>query len=126
MGEKRIVKDTEALAALKSRLPGRVFIDETSRFNASIDNLRISFLPDAVVRIQKADEVREVLKLAYKYVIPVTARGAGSSATGSAVPLKGGWALDLSALDSIEINTTAKMATKWFTNARLIQKILPK
>ena len=92
-------------------MPGQVLVDEESRFAASIDNLRLSFLPDAVVQIKAAGEVGEVLKLAHKYTIPVTARGAGSSATGAAVPLKGGWALDLSALDSIEIDTVSRMAS---------------
>lgn len=100
-----------ALKALRRKLSGRVLVDDKSRFAASIDNLRLSFLPDAVVRVQAADEVGEVLKLAHKYNVPVTARGAGSSATGSAVPLKGGWALDLSELDSIEIDSGSRMAT---------------
>lgn len=99
-----------ALRALRRRLPGKVFVDDASRFSASIDNLRLSFLPDAVVTIKDDREVGEVLKLAYRYSIPVTARGAGSSTTGSAVPLKGGWVLDLSALDSIKIDTVSRMA----------------
>lgn len=100
-----------ALSALRRKLSGRVFVDDESRFAASIDNLRLSFLPDAVVRVQAASEVGEALKLAHRYEIPITARGAGSSATGAAVPLNGGWALDLSALDSIEIDSVSRMAT---------------
>ena len=100
-----------ALEALQQMLPRRVFVDDESRFKASIDNLRLSFLPDAVVKVQAASEVGEVLKLAHEHAIPVTARGAGSSATGSAVPVKGGWALDLSALDSIKIDSVSRMAT---------------
>lgn len=106
-------KDTKAsaLKALRRKLPGRILTDDESRFVASIDNLRLSFLPDAVVRVQAASEVREILKLAHQYAIPVTARGAGSSTTGAAVPVKGGWVLDLSALNSIEIDTVSRMAT---------------
>ena len=73
-----------ALSALRRKLPGRVFVDDESRFAASIDNLRLSFLPDAVVRVQAASEVGEALKLAHRHEIPITARGAGSSATGAA------------------------------------------
>jgi len=52
-----------------------------------------------------------VLQLAHEFKVPVTARGAGSSATGSAVPLKGGWALDLSGLNEIRIDSVARIAT---------------
>ena len=100
-----------ALKALRRKLPERVLVDAESRFAASIDNLRLSFLPDAVVRVQAASEVGEALKLANKYAIPITARGAGSSVTGAAVPIKGGWVLDLSALDSIDLDTVSRMAT---------------
>ena len=100
-----------AIKALRRKLPGRVFVDEKSFFDASLDNLRLSFLPDAVVKVQTAAEVGAVLKLAHKYTIPVTARGAGSSATGSAVPLHGGWVLDVSALDDIKIDTVSRMVT---------------
>jgi glycolate oxidase len=86
-------------------------VDKKSCFDASLDNLRLSFLPDAVVKVQTATEVGAVLKLAHKYTIPVTARGAGSSATGSAVPLHGGWVLDVSALDDIKIDTVSRMVT---------------
>jgi glycolate oxidase len=40
----------------------------------------------------------------------VTCRGAGSSATGAAVPLRGGWVLDLSALDAISIDPVNRVA----------------
>ena len=100
-----------AIKALRRKLPGRVFVDEKSCFDASLDNLRLSFLPDAVVKVQTATEVGAVLKLADKYMIPVTARGAGSSATGSTVPLHGGWVLDVAALDDIKIDVVSRMVT---------------
>ncbi len=100
-----------ALASLKRKLPGRVFTDPESCFAASLDNLRLSFAPDAVVKVRQASDVGVLLQLANQYKVPVTARGAGSSATGSAVPLRGGWALDLSALDSIRIDAVARIAT---------------
>lgn len=101
----------KALDALQRKLPGRIFTDTESCFAASLDNLRLSFLPDAVIKVREASDVGVVLKLANQYEVPVTARGAGSSATGSAVPLQGGWALDLSGLDSIEIDAVARIAT---------------
>lgn len=101
----------KALDALQRKLPGRIFTDAESCFAASLDNLRLSFLPDAVVQVREASDVGVVLQLAHHYEVPVTARGAGSSATGSAVPLRGGWVLDLSGLNSIAIDAVARIAT---------------
>jgi len=112
MTQKKTVKtpQAKAIASLKRKLPGRVFTDDESCFRASLDNLRLSFAPDAVVKVREAADVGVVLKLANKFEIPVTARGAGSSATGSAVPLHGGWVLDLSGLNQIEIDPVARIA----------------
>ncbi|MGJ8638166.1 MAG: FAD-binding oxidoreductase [Opitutaceae bacterium] len=100
-----------AYRALARKLPGILFTDEESCFRASLDNLRLSFLPDVVIRVDAAEQVGSVLKLADRYGIPVTPRGAGSSATGSAVPRHGGWVLDLSQLNSVEIDTVGRIAT---------------
>lgn len=100
----------KALDSLKRKLPGRVFTDDDSCRAASVDNLRLSFLPEAVVKVREAADVGVALKLANRFKVPVTARGAGSSATGSAVPLKGGWALDLSGLDRIRIDPVSRIA----------------
>jgi glycolate oxidase len=101
----------QALKSLRRRLGDRVFTDEESCFRASLDNLRLSFPPDAVIVVQEAEEAGQVLKVAHKYGIPLTTRGAGSSATGSAVPVEGGWVLDVSLLDSIEIDPVARIAS---------------
>ena len=100
-----------ALEKLSEELPTRIFTDEDSRFRASLDNLRLSFLPDVVIKVQAAQEVQQVLKIANEHTIPVTVRGAGSSATGSSVPLHGGWVLDLSGLNSWEIDVVGRIAT---------------
>lgn len=100
-----------ALGQLKRKLPGRVQADLATREYASVDNLRISILPDAVIQVKKAEEVGVVLKLANRYGVPVTARGAGSSATGSAVPVSSGWVLDLSLLKSIKLNQYSKIVS---------------
>lgn len=105
------VRNQQALQALRRKLPRRVLVDDESCFAASLDNMRLSFMPDAVVKVQAAEEVGAVLKLADKYTVPVTARGAGSSATGSTVPLRGGWVLDVSALNQIQIDTVSRMVT---------------
>ena len=100
-----------ALKALCRKLPGCILTDEASRFKASLDNLRLSFLPDAVVRVREAADVGTLLKIAHRYRIPVTPRGAGSSATGAAVPIRGGWVLDLSGLTGMQLDPVARLAT---------------
>lgn len=112
VGQKTVSAEQKAAAkALIRKLPECVFVDDDSRFRASLDNLRLSFLPDLVIRVKEAADVGVVMKLAQKYSIPVTARGAGSSATGSAVPLHGGWALDLSGLKDVQIDVVGRIAT---------------
>jgi glycolate oxidase len=101
----------KALRKLQKRLGSLVAVDDDSCFRASLDNLRLSSLPEAVVRVKETKNVADVLKLASKYGVPVTTRGAGSSATGSAVPIQGGWVLDLSALNQIQIDPVARIAT---------------
>ncbi len=116
MSKSRPLKKTSpvaanALRALRRKLPGRIAVDSSNRFAASVDNLRLSFLPAAVVQVKEASEVGLALKVAHRYGVPVTTRGAGSSATGAAVPVQGGWVLDLSALQDIRIDPLARMAT---------------
>ena len=105
------VEMKRALGQLKRKLPRQVQTDFAARESASMDNLRISILPDAVIKVHKAEDVGVVLKLANKYGIPVTARGAGSSATGSAVPVCSGWVLDVSLLKTIELNQYSKIVS---------------
>ena len=100
-----------ALRQLSKRLPGAVCTDPASLERASLDNLRIASLPQAVIRVPTAEAVGLVLEYANRFTIPITPRGAGSSATGSAVPIKGGWVLDLSALQSIQLNPFSKIVS---------------
>lgn len=54
------------------------------------DAVREKFPPEAVLFPKSAAEISEVLKLANKYLFPVTARGGGVGYTGGAVPIDGG------------------------------------
>ena len=62
------------------------------------------YLPDAVVRPRSADEVAEVLRIAYEHDVPVTPRGSGTGNYGQATPFDGGLVLDLRGLDTIRMN----------------------
>ena len=80
------------------------------REDYSYDGLKISSLPDAVIRVKEAAQVGKVLKIANQYGIAVTTRGAGSSLTGGATPIQGGWVLDLSQLNHFEIDEENQLA----------------
>ncbi len=92
------------LELLKDRLGSIVSIESDDLYSVSYDGLKISFMPEAVIRPVDESTIGVVLKIANKFKIPVTTRGAGSSLTGSAAPIKGGWVLDLSLMNDIEID----------------------
>lgn len=98
------------LQELQKALGPNVLTDKDSLFRASFDALKLSFLPEAVIRITEEDQVAKTLLLANKYKIPVTTRGAGSSLTGSAAPVRGGWVIDLTPLNSIKIDPLKRLA----------------
>jgi len=95
---------------LKQRLGTRVQTGEDARFRASFDGSKLSFLPDAVVRARTERDIAQVLVLANEAGVPVTVRGAGTSLTGSASPLKGGWVLDLSGMRKLKVDPVAGIA----------------
>jgi len=100
-----------ATRELKRRLGARVVLtDEQTRFASSFDGSKISFLPEAVIKPRKEDEIGVVLEIANKHRVPVTTRGRGTSLTGSGSPIRGGWVLDLLALNRIRIDPEAGMA----------------
>jgi glycolate oxidase len=58
--------------------------------------------PDAVVIVERADDVRVVLEIADLHGVPVTPRGAGTGRTGGAVPVAGGIVLATHALAQVK------------------------
>ncbi len=68
-------------------------------------------MPDAVVKPTSAEEILSIVKLANKYGIPITPRGAGSGLSGAAVPIYGGIVLSLERMNNIiEIDKTNMVA----------------
>ena len=97
--------------ALRAACPQlEIVLDDVSRYRASMDNLRISSMPEAVLKPNNGAEIQSVLKLANEHRIPITPRGAGSATTGASCPIEGGWVLDMSAWDDIRIDPTAMIA----------------
>lgn len=99
-----------ATTQLKRRLGAAVRTDERARWAASFDSSKLSFVPEAVIKPRAATDVGMVLRLANRHRVPVTVRGRGTSLTGSATPLRGGWVIDLTGLRRIRIDAEAGMA----------------
>ena len=99
-----------AIEQLREQLGDCVETSFGQREDYSYDGLKISSLPDAVIRVKEAAQVGRVLKIANQYGIAVTTRGAGSSLTGGATPIQGGWVLDLSQLNHFEIDEENQLA----------------
>ncbi|MEO7600407.1 MAG: FAD-binding oxidoreductase, partial [Opitutus sp.] len=102
---------TEATRRLRRRLGPRVVAtDAKTCFAASFDSSKISFLPEAVIMPRKEAEIGVVLEAANAAGVPVTVRGRGTTLMGSAAPVKGGWVIDMLALNQIKIDGVAGMA----------------
>ncbi len=95
---------SRALELLKSRLGNLVRTDDDSIKKGSFDGLKIPFSPEAVICMESSSQIKDVLLLANEFSVPVTTKGAGSSLTGGVTPIHGGWILDLSQLNSIDID----------------------
>jgi glycolate oxidase len=58
-------------------------------------------MPEVVVKPSTTKEISKIMKLANKYKIPVTPRGAGSGLSGGAIPVNGGIVLSLEKMNKI-------------------------
>jgi len=67
-------------------------------------------LPDAVVLASTTAEVAGVIKVAAKHRIPVVPRGAGTGLSGGAVTIRGGIALQVTRMRTIEIDPIEQTA----------------
>ncbi len=67
----------------------------------SFDAMRKKFLPEVVIFPEETEDVVKVTKIASKYKVPVTPRGAGTGMTGGALPLKGGILISFSKMNKI-------------------------
>ncbi len=69
--------------------------------------------PDLVLFPVSTEEVSEIMKVAYREAIPVTARGSGTNLAGESVPIRGGIVVVFTRMDRIvaidEKNRTAKV-----------------
>lgn len=101
----------KATAVLKRKLGARVVrTDAAARWEASFDSSKILFSTEAVICPRKESDIGVVLALANKHRVPVTTRGRGTTLTGAAAPVRGGWVLDMLALNQIAIDEDSGMA----------------
>lgn len=68
---------------------------------SSDENTLYQNMPEIVIFPKTTEEIQKIIKIADKYIIPVTTRGAGTSVTGSAVPLYGGICLSTEKMNKI-------------------------
>lgn len=115
------MSNKSAMKALKRRLGPCVQTDKDSLYWKSFDSSKLHFPIDAVIQPQTERDVRVLLELANHYEVPVTTRGAGTSLTGSASAVLGGWVLDLSGWKTIRIDKMTGMA--YVQPGALIEKI---
>ena len=102
----------EVLEALRAAIGAEnVKVDEETLDRYKTDeetDPRFHHLPEVVVLPGSTEEVAEVMKIANKYLVPVTPRSAGTSVSCGAVPVHGGIVLLLERMDKIiEMNTDA-------------------
>jgi glycolate oxidase len=100
-----------ATKLLRSRLgAGVVRTDRASRGEASFDSSKIAFDVAAAVFPRGRGDLATVLEIANRRRVPVTVRGRGTSLTGSASPVRGGWVVDLHGWDRVRIDAQAGLA----------------
>jgi glycolate oxidase len=94
---------SQALDALRTRLgPDRVRTDDATRASYGRDTTEnLESAPDAVVDVRDLDELRDVVRLAAAARVPLVPRVAGTNLGGLAIPSRGGWVLDLAAMNRI-------------------------
>ncbi len=78
-----------------------VFSTYEERLTYSYDATNTSFMPDAVVIPQNAEQVVQVMKYASANKIPIVSRGAGSGYTGGSLPVKGGIVVSFEQMNKI-------------------------
>lgn len=83
-----------------------VHTEKEKRMVYSFDGTFQNHEPDVIVKPHTVEEVADVVKIASRYNIALTARGAGTSLSGGPVALRGGIILEMTAFRNIlEINT---------------------
>ena len=92
----------EMFRELQELLGDNFTTSTAARYAYSSDASIYRAMPDAVVRPMNTEEVSKIVKLANKYKVPITPRGAGTGLCGAAVPIKVGIIMDMQAMNKIK------------------------
>lgn len=92
--------------------PENVITSFEERLTYSYDSTRLEYMPDVVVKVKTAEQISRIMKLANKYTIPVTPRGAATGLSGGCLAVEGGISLVMVAMNKIiDINPIDLLAT---------------
>ncbi|CQR72874.1 putative FAD-linked oxidoreductase [Sporomusa ovata DSM 2662] len=102
----------QVITELKRLVGAQYVMDQLEdRICYSFDATFRDFPPDVVVKPGNVAEIAAIVKLAGRYNVPITARGAATGLSGGAVPVKGGISLVLTRLNKIiDIDTANRVA----------------
>jgi len=93
------------------------------------DAVKEKFPPEAVVFPESTTEMVAILKLANKYLFPITARGGGVGYTGGAVPVDGGIVIGTDRMNKIidiNVDDLYAICQPWLTTFELQQAVSEK
>src|SRR3972149_3752759 len=76
-----------------------------------IRDLMLKSLPDLILQPAAEEHLPGIFAFAREHKIPLTVRGAGTWGYGGAVPTRGGIVIDLSSMDTIEVDPEALQLT---------------
>ena len=113
--KKRKLAWMKSLEELLHRNPGLKKIDDPEkleyyRTDLNVDlpplirDLMLRSLPDLILQPTSEEHLLELFAFAREHKIPLTLRGAGTWGYGGAVPTRGGILIDLSLMDTIDVN----------------------
>ncbi len=88
-----------------------VLLSKTELLLNSYDSSPLKARPQAVLNIKNTAQIQPIVKIANKYCQAITVRMSASNHDGACLPLKGGFVLNMAALDKVlEINTKENYA----------------
>lgn len=109
------------LKKLKSEIQGEVFSSKEFKEFYSVDASSYKIIPNVIVIPEHEKDVINVIKIAKKFKISVTARGAGTGLVGSS--LNRGIILDMKKFDRIKISKSHAMVGSGVLRGNLDQRL---
>ncbi|HAF85711.1 MAG TPA: FAD-binding oxidoreductase [Sphaerochaeta sp.] len=115
---KEIIEELEKIVGARNLITDTEKMEHYSHDETSVEEY--AHMPEVVLTPLDVGQVAAIMRLATKYVIPVTPRGAGSGLSGGAIPLFGGIVLSLEKMNRVleidEANLTVTSEAGIVTN----------